>query len=77
MPHVGTTELLILLAVLVLLFGAKKLPETARGLGRSIRILKAETDPLRGDDLRDKSSAAPPPTTRENNELDAGKEAIR
>ena len=36
-PH-----LLILLLVMVLLFGAKRLPETARGLGRSLRIFKAE-----------------------------------
>jgi sec-independent protein translocase protein TatA len=30
------------LAVLILLFGAKKLPDAARGLGRSLRIFKAE-----------------------------------
>ncbi|HEY5854970.1 MAG TPA: Sec-independent protein translocase subunit TatA [Aldersonia sp.] len=32
----------IVLLVLILLFGAKKLPDTARGLGRSLRILKSE-----------------------------------
>ena len=42
----GTTELLIVLAVLVLLFGAKKLPELARGSGRALRIFKAETKGL-------------------------------
>lgn len=31
----GTTELLIILAVLLLLFGAKKLPDLARSLGRA------------------------------------------
>jgi sec-independent protein translocase protein TatA len=35
-------EVLIIVGVLVLLFGAKKLPDTARGLGRSLRIFKSE-----------------------------------
>ena len=38
----GPRELVILAAVLILLFGAKKLPDAARGLGRSLRIFKAE-----------------------------------
>lgn len=46
---------LILLAVLVLLFGAKKLPEAARSVGRSLKILKAETKGLRDDDDNDES----------------------
>jgi sec-independent protein translocase protein TatA len=33
---------LIVIGVVVVLFGAKKLPEAARGLGRSARILQAE-----------------------------------
>ena len=36
--------------VLVLLFGAKKLPELARGSGRALRIFKAETKGLMDDD---------------------------
>ncbi len=47
----GTTELLLILAVVVLLFGASKLPELARGSGRALRIFKAETKGLvDGDD---------------------------
>ena len=46
----GTTELLIILAVLVLLFGASKLPELARGSGRALRIFKAETKGLKDSD---------------------------
>jgi sec-independent protein translocase protein TatA len=34
----------------VLLFGAKKLPELARGSGRALRIFKAETKGLMDDD---------------------------
>lgn len=36
----------IFVAVLVLLFGAKRLPDVARSLGRSLRIIKAETRDL-------------------------------
>ncbi|MEI7778975.1 MAG: Sec-independent protein translocase subunit TatA [Actinomycetes bacterium] len=39
----------LLIVVLVLLFGAKRLPDAARGLGRSLRIFKAETEGLRSD----------------------------
>ena len=43
-------EIIIILALLLLLFGAKRLPDAARGLGRSLRIFKAETKGLRDDD---------------------------
>ncbi len=50
MPNLGPTGLIIIGLILVLLFGAKKLPEAARGLGRSLRIFKSETSKLRDDD---------------------------
>ncbi|MFF4618509.1 Sec-independent protein translocase subunit TatA [Nonomuraea jabiensis] len=50
MSNLGVPELLIIALVLVLLFGAKKLPEMARGVGRSLRIFKSETAKLREDD---------------------------
>ncbi|MBD0690422.1 Sec-independent protein translocase subunit TatA [Streptomyces sp. CBMA123] len=43
-------HILVVLAVVVLLFGSKKLPEMARGLGKSMRILKAETKAMREED---------------------------
>ncbi len=43
--------------VLILLFGAKRLPDAARGLGRSLRILKAETKGLAEDDVNAKAEA--------------------
>ncbi|HEX3297009.1 MAG TPA: twin-arginine translocase TatA/TatE family subunit [Nocardioides sp.] len=46
----GTPELLIILAIVVLVFGASKLPELARGSGRALRIFKAETKGLTDDD---------------------------
>lgn len=42
-------HLILILAVLVLLFGSKKLPDMARGLGRSLRILKSEAKALKDD----------------------------
>jgi len=48
--NLGPTEILLILLVLVLLFGAKKLPELARGSGRALRIFKAETKGLMDDD---------------------------
>jgi sec-independent protein translocase protein TatA len=46
----GTPELLIILVIVVLVFGASKLPELARGSGRALRIFKAETKGLNDDD---------------------------
>ena len=46
----GTQELVLILLVLVLLFGASKLPELARGSGRALRIFKAETKGLVDDE---------------------------
>ena len=39
---IGAPEILIILLILVLLFGAKKLPELARGAGQSLKIFKDE-----------------------------------
>jgi sec-independent protein translocase protein TatA len=47
---IGAPEIILILVVLVLLFGAKKLPELARGSGRALRIFKAETKGLLDDD---------------------------
>jgi sec-independent protein translocase protein TatA len=51
----------VLVVVLVLLFGAKRLPDAARSLGRSLRIIKAETKGLvdegKTDDLDEKADA--------------------
>ncbi len=50
---------LILLLIIILLFGAKRLPDLARGVGRSLRIFKAETDGLKTDTKTDDQAAAP------------------
>jgi sec-independent protein translocase protein TatA len=66
----GTPELLIILAVLILLFGASKLPELARGSGRALRIFKAETKGLGDDDDDDLKSP-------EQRELESRQERAR
>ncbi|PJN39074.1 twin-arginine translocase TatA/TatE family subunit [Streptomyces sp. CB02959] len=43
-------HLLIVALVVILLFGSKKLPDTARALGKSLRILKSETKAMKEDD---------------------------
>ena len=59
-------EWLVILAIVVLVFGAAKLPDLARGTGQALRIFKAETKGLRDDDdddVKDKTTppVAPPP----------------
>ena len=49
MPNLKGWEWLIIVALILLLFGAKRLPDAARGLGRSLRIFKAETKGLAED----------------------------
>ena len=58
MPNLKGPELLILILIVVLLFGAKRLPDAARSVGRSLRIFKAETKGL----TEDTPTEAPPAT---------------
>jgi sec-independent protein translocase protein TatA len=51
---------LIVIAVFVLLFGAKKLPDAARSLGKSMRIFKSEIKEMQSDG---KPEAQTPPAT--------------
>ncbi|MFC0863724.1 Sec-independent protein translocase subunit TatA [Sphaerimonospora cavernae] len=53
MGSLGPTELILILLVLVLLFGAKKLPDTAKALGQSLRMFKKETGKLSDEDSDD------------------------
>ncbi|MFD3751057.1 Sec-independent protein translocase subunit TatA [Streptomyces cyaneofuscatus] len=45
-------HLLILAVVVIALFGSKKLPDTARALGKSARILKSEAKAMKDDEAR-------------------------
>ena len=65
MPNIGATEILLLLLVALLLFGAKRLPEIGKSLGRGMREFK---DSVTGKDRDDDEPAAelpPAPPTPE------------
>lgn len=47
--RLGAPEIILILVVVILLFGAKKLPDMARSLGKSARILKSEAKAMKND----------------------------
>jgi sec-independent protein translocase protein TatA len=63
----GSGELIVILCVVMLLFGGKKLPEFARGLGRGIREFKKAAqgieDEINPDSVIDKKSTTTPIST--------------
>jgi len=69
MGELSPTHWLIVIVVAVVLFGARRLPDAARGLGRSVRILKAEMsgvpDETRSAESADRApdQASPTPAT--------------
>ncbi|HHE54709.1 MAG TPA: twin-arginine translocase TatA/TatE family subunit, partial [Caldithrix abyssi] len=46
---IGTSELLIILFIILLVFGSKKLPELAQGLGRGIREFKKAANEIQDE----------------------------
>ena len=65
-------EWLVILAIVVLVFGAAKLPDLARSSGQALRIFKTETKGLRDDD---KAADASPTATPEQREIEARNQA--
>ncbi len=63
----------IVAIVVIILFGSKKLPDAARGLGRSLRIFKSEVKEMQKDDDKDSQTTADAtPTDPSRRELPAG-----
>ncbi|MGW3120129.1 Sec-independent protein translocase subunit TatA [Streptomyces sp. NPDC001107] len=52
-------HLLVVAIVIIVLFGSKKLPEAARGLGKSMRILKSEAKAMKEDGAGPAPAAQP------------------
>jgi sec-independent protein translocase protein TatA len=65
----GGWEWLIIIGVLVLLFGAKRLPDMARSIGQSARVFKGEMKGMKEDGSKSDTPAdqptTPPPATAE------------
>lgn len=74
--QIGPTEILIILGVVLLLFGGKKLPELARGSGKALRIFKSEVKAMNDDDEVDQTKPVKPASlqTVEAAELDEKRE---
>jgi len=54
MSHIGLTEILIVVALILLFFGGKKLPEFTRGLGDAVReFKKASGSDKKGDKTKE------------------------
>jgi sec-independent protein translocase protein TatA len=56
MPRIGLSELLVILLILVVLFGATKIPQLGRGLGEGIRNFRKGLRTGDGDPDADDSS---------------------
>jgi sec-independent protein translocase protein TatA len=57
--RVGVTELLVILAIVLLMFGSKKLPELADGMGKAIRNFKKGIN-SEDDDVTPADKQVPP-----------------
>ncbi len=62
-------EWLVILAIVVLVFGAAKLPDLARSSGQALRIFKSETKELKKDDDGDGSDPEEPRPTDPRNDV--------
>ncbi|MFI7274947.1 Sec-independent protein translocase subunit TatA [Streptomyces sp. NPDC049879] len=60
MGSLSAWHILLVVLVVVVVFGSKRLPDTARALGKSLRILKSETAAMKNDG-RAESDVAPSP----------------
>jgi len=57
--NLGTTELIIIFLVILVLFGAKKIPDLAQGLGKGIREFKKAVKDVEEDIKKDTSDKKP------------------
>lgn len=68
---IGTTELLIILFIILLVFGSKKLPELAQGLGKGIREFKKASNEIQDElDLDKPRTPSDPKKESDDKETD-------
>jgi sec-independent protein translocase protein TatA len=71
-------KILIVAVVLIVLFGSKKLPDAARSLGKSMRILKTEVSDLHHEDKAEAEKPAPALTAQpDQQQVDQLQQQIR
>ena len=58
----GGWEILLIILVLLIFFGAKRIPELAKGLGKGIREFKDATKEIKDEIEKEESRPAPKPT---------------
>ncbi|MED7950756.1 MULTISPECIES: Sec-independent protein translocase subunit TatA [unclassified Streptomyces] len=63
--RISPIAILVVVVLAILLFGAKRLPDLARSLGKSMRILKSETQAMRSEGAAD-ASAPPAPAVADD-----------
>jgi sec-independent protein translocase protein TatA len=71
-PHVGTSELIIIFLVALLVFGPKKLPEIGKSIGQGLRELKKASrevmDTIQSDDEAERPKTSVPADSKETSE---------
>lgn len=58
MPNLRPTELILILAIILLLFGAKKLPALAKSIGESLKVFRKETADIDKEQPKDDANKA-------------------
>ncbi|MER7582700.1 Sec-independent protein translocase subunit TatA [Kitasatospora sp. NPDC097691] len=58
--RISMTAIVVIVVLAIVLFGAKRLPEVARSLGKSLRILKSEARAMRTDGESEQSARPAP-----------------
>jgi len=59
LPNLGPTELILIFLIVLLLFGANRIPEIAKGLGKGIRDFKKGMSGI-DEEINKKDDPAPP-----------------
>ena len=70
-------EILLIVFVILLLFGAAKLPDLARSVGRSARIFKSEVNEMNNDKAAQESAANPQQQVAPQREITSGTESTQ
>lgn len=71
---IGGPELMLIMFIVLLLFGANKLPELARGMGKAVREFKKATSTVENEMRRAMEEEPPPPSPKPAGTIQQGGE---